>query len=242
MTIAYVQTSALGNYSNVGTSGTETLSLTGTTAGNRLILAVSWLDSNSAGVGLSNLSDGVNTWNNATTFGDSYYNFGHLTGSVYSAYIVSGGTITVTMTNTAVASASSYWKCQLLEFSGIATSSANDGVGNAGAGANSTGPLSCTGGTLSSAGDLLISLYGANSAESGLATPSGFTSVAGPAATFPSYGFAYKIATSNAPVTSNWGTNGTAFNWVSVMSAYNPAGGGGGGGVTNHGMLLRGCQ
>lgn len=240
MSIGFVQASTLGNFSGVATSGTKTVSLTGTSAGNALFLLTSWLDNNDVGSGLSNISDGTNTWNNPTTKGDSHATRAvnnQPTAAIYSAYNIAGGNVTLTMTNTATGGANSYWKCILVEFSAVLASAANDATGNGSANNGNTGPITCTGGTLSTTGELGLVAYAADAAESGLAVPSGWTGLSGPAGSFPSYGFAYYIASATTALSPSWGSNGSSFNWANALAAYKPAVAG----TTTHFLATMGC-
>ena len=222
MAIAFVQVSSVATGSSLGSSGTFTVGLTGVGAGNALFLLYAGTDGGgTSGGDLSNVSDGVNTWNNPTGDGDSLGNQGHTSSIIYSAYSVASGNPTVTLTAKPAASAL-YAAAVLLEFSGVL---GLDSAGVAQNHGNSTGPVQAAGSVLSNAGDLVLIAAAVNAAVS-MTTPASWTSE-GLASSFPSYGFAYYLPGSTSALSPSYGSI-AANNWAIAMSAYTPAGAGGG--------------
>lgn len=226
--IVIVQQSSLTTASTVGPSGTATASLTGTTAGHMLALFVSYADSAAHGNILANVSDGTNTWGNATSGGDSTSNgrANHTTCSIYSAQNIAGGNVTVTMTNTSTSGTDASWYALLTEWAGAKTSGANDTAGNANAGtpSNNTGPVTVTTGTLSNSGDLALACMNISTSGTGLATPSLWNSLGLGLTGFPAYGFAYILPGATTALSPSYGTLSSSGQWNIATAAYEPAG------------------
>jgi hypothetical protein len=222
MAIAVVQSSSIVTGAALGSSGQIQVTLNGVTAGNTLILLVSYTDSSSNASYPSAPTDGKNTWNGSRN-GDSQGVDNHTSCTIYSAYNVAAGNTTVSIVN-APASTNASMTGILVELSGVVTSSALDTTVTNNASGNSTGPVSVTGGTPTNSNDIQFVVYATNTDPStGLASPAGWTSLGFNAGIFPAYGFAYLLPAGASGNTANYGSFTGGGNWAICTAAYIPA-------------------
>lgn len=215
-----------------GATASATLSgLTSTTAGNLLLFCI--VTANNPGNNTFTMPAG---WTQVgTTVNENVY-IG-LTTAIYAYVNNPGGITSVTCT---INAAPSQWDAQLLEFSGIATSSPLDVYATAAvtSGTQKGGTVSAT---TTVAGDLLVGVSFVNSTNGGIATitePTGWTAGAdiADASGWAQVGSAYQVQASagSASYSPTWSLKDDAELWLVAFEAAS----GGGGTVAGGGALV----
>jgi hypothetical protein len=223
VSVSVVQNSAVVTGGSLGSSGHITLTLNGVSAGNTLILLVTYSDSSSNATRVGAITDtNNNNWNNGVA-GDAQATESHSSVTIYSAYNVAAGNTTVTVPNNS-ASTNGAIAAVLIEITGVATSLVLDAATIGTAEGASTGPVTAVGGTPTSTGDLqFVAMEVNNSGNTGLSTPAGWTSLGFSLSNFPAYGFAY-IAPGTSAQSPSYGTLNTGEQWAIATAAYRQAG------------------
>ncbi len=212
MSVAFVQ----GAYDRASSDKTTlTPSLTGVTAGNTLLLAITGYR---AGTALpTSVSDGTNTW---TLVADLSYAGATNKALLYVAKNVAGGNVTVTAT----------WAGNFLGTAHLSEWSGADPIYPGDLLVTRTGtsttPLSNATGICNYDGSVAIALVGITSSPNnpiGIDTPSGYTNlhIEQDGANYEGFSLDYKLLPSRASENPSWGTT-TSGSWGSIVYVLKP--------------------
>lgn len=191
-----------------------------TTTGNALIVFVKW--ENAASEQVTSVTDTAgNTYTQITEF--THSSGTEPAGALFAAYNITGNASNVTTVNFSAAPAILYSRVMVEEFSGLATSSVEDGTVQTNSGTGTS--YSTSNITTSQAGLVVLGVGGFTTLSSWSGTPGTPDFTVG--ATGSDCGLLYLISGSAQTVTPAASATGSD-KWVAIAQAFKDAGGGGG--------------